>query len=100
MIRRMWIAMALLAMGCASHNVRNVDQPPYSPPHAAGLNTMMPREQTLGQSVKGAPITMQIFGDGSPTIFIMGGIHGDETTSVDLTTNLIALLQEHPEYSD
>jgi predicted deacylase len=41
---------------------------------------------------------MQIFGDGAPTIFIMGGIHGDETTSVDLTTNLIALLQEHSEF--
>ena len=43
---------------------------------------------------------MQIFGDGSPTIFILGGIHGDETTSVDLTTNLMALLQEHPEYCE
>jgi protein MpaA len=59
----------------------------------------MLREETLGKSVKGAPITMQIVGDGAPTIFILGGIHGDETTSVDLTTNLIALLQEHPEYS-
>ena len=41
---------------------------------------------------------MRIFGNGSPTVFIMGGIHGDETTSVDLTTNLIAVLQQNPAY--
>ena len=61
---------------------------------------MIPRETLLGKSVKGLPISLTIFGDGAPTIFILGGIHGDETTSVDLTTKLIALLQEHPEYSE
>jgi murein peptide amidase A len=52
----------------------------------------------LGKSVKGEPITVRIFGTGSPTVFIMGGIHGDERTSVDLTTNLIALLEKNPAY--
>src|SRR5436190_20361620 len=91
MIRRMWMAMALLATGCANHrNVAPVEQPPFSPPHAAGqTNPMTPREMLLGKSVKGAPITLTIFGDGAATIFILGGIHGDETTSVVLTTNLI-----------
>ena len=96
------MAIALLATGCASHkNVGPANQPPFSPPHAAGdTNPMTSRETLLGKSVKGAPISLTLFGDGAPTIFILGGIHGDETTSVDLTTNLIALLQQHPEYAE
>jgi murein peptide amidase A len=54
------------------------------------------REIELGTSVKGAPITLRVFGDAGPTILIMGGIHGDESTSVDLTTNLIALIEHRP----
>ena len=96
--------VAIVALGCASHDPRidetsletTIPDPPPSPVQ------MMPqsRDITLGKSVKGAPITMQIFGSGSPTVFVMGGIHGDETTSVDLTTNLIASLQKHPEQFD
>src|SRR4051794_36417898 len=58
----------------------------------------MPPELVLGKSVKGEPIGVRVFGNSEPTIFIMGGIHGDETTSVDLTTNLITTLEQNPEY--
>lgn len=58
----------------------------------------MPPELVLGKSVKGKPIGVRVFGNSVSTIFIMGGIHGDETTSVDLTTNLITTLEQNPAY--
>lgn len=50
----------------------------------------------LGQSVKNRPIELVTFGDGPINVLILGGIHGDEPTSVDLTMNLIELLKSSP----
>ncbi|HTL30533.1 MAG TPA: M14 family zinc carboxypeptidase [Tepidisphaeraceae bacterium] len=55
-----------------------------------------PRSIGLGESVKGQPIVAQVFGDGTRPVLILGGIHGDEVTSVDLTKNLIDLLKRSP----
>src|SRR5205823_2189060 len=54
----------------------------------------------LGTSVQGRPIDMLVFGNspGTPVV-VMGAIHGDETTSADLTNNLIALLKSRRELS-
>jgi protein MpaA len=51
----------------------------------------------LGQSVKGAPITMQVFGSTGPTIFFMAGIHGNEIHSVQLADKVIAWITQHPD---
>ncbi|MGD8454190.1 MAG: DUF2817 domain-containing protein [Phycisphaerae bacterium] len=55
------------------------------------------RQVVVGHSVEGRPLTLSIFGDGHPAIFIMAGIHGDEPNSVDLAEALLAFLRAHPE---
>jgi protein MpaA len=52
-----------------------------------------PRLIGLGESVKGQAIVANVFNDGPRPVLILGGIHGDEVTSVDLTRNLIDLLK-------
>ncbi len=42
----------------------------------------------LGRSVKGVPLTLEVFGDGPDRILIFGGIHGSEPTSAALATKL------------
>ncbi len=51
---------------------------------------------TIGTSVEGRPITMHRFGDGPVGTLIMGGIHGDETTAIQLAERLVELLQHEP----
>ena len=102
----MWMLCLLLPMGCQTQSEAPVEppSPPASPVQTMSIAPAIPqprvqaREILLGKSVKGEPIAVRVFGTGSPTILILGGIHGDESTSVDLTTNLIALLEAHPEY--
>src|SRR4051794_16857196 len=98
MIRRMWIVVGMVALGCAS--ARTPKKPVSPESQTTSKPSLAPSRQiTLGESVKGEPITLRIFGDeNAPVIFIMGGIHGDETTGVDLTTNLIATLEQNPGY--
>ena len=50
----------------------------------------------LGNSVEGRPLTLTIFGHGSPAVFILGGIHGDEPNSAVVAEVLIAHLRENP----
>ena len=51
----------------------------------------------LGESAQGRPIELLIFGQASTTsVLILGAIHGDETTSADLTRNLIQQLSSDP----
>jgi protein MpaA len=49
---------------------------------------------TLGRSVQGAAIKMYVFGTGSPTILIFGGIHGNEYTSAYVARNLVFVLSK------
>ena len=58
---------------------------------------VQPRRVVLGKSIEGRPIEMEIFGAGPPGVLILGGIHGDEPTSVDCTRGLIALLRSNPQ---
>jgi protein MpaA len=46
------------------------------------------RTVTLGHSVKGVPLVLEVFGDGPDRVLIFGGIHGNEPTSVTLAQSL------------
>lgn len=88
-------AMVLIMTGCVSDEV---SIPPARPPQGVERPAQIaqPRREVLGASVQGRPIEIEHFGQGTP-VLILGGIHGDEVTSVDLTRNLIILLRARPD---
>lgn len=90
-------AMAVLIMaGCVTDDVSiSSAREPQLVERPAPL--VQPRREVLGTSVQGRPIEIEHFGQGTP-VLILGGIHGDEVTSVDLTRNLIILLRARPEF--
>lgn len=92
MLRAICIVGLFSIMGCAASKKSSgssaMNEPPTVPP---------PSVVSLGHSVKGAPITMQIFGAGGRTIFIMAGIHGDESQSVELAEKLTIWIEQHPD---
>jgi len=51
----------------------------------------------FGRSVQGRPLVMHVFGDGAETVFIFGGIHGNEPTSASVASRLIEHLRNYPE---
>lgn len=51
----------------------------------------------IGESVNGQPLQLHLFGEPRDPIFIFGGIHGDEPTSVAVAIDLLFLLRENPE---
>src|SRR4051812_8409120 len=64
----------------------------------ASRPTLHAAVEPLGESVKGRPLELRRFGDPAARsrVLILGGIHGDETTTVDLTRSLIELLTADP----
>ncbi|MCS7034642.1 MAG: M14 family murein peptide amidase A [Phycisphaerae bacterium] len=84
------LTSALLMYGCAAL------QPPGDPENRQTMPDR-PRREILGTSRLGRPIEIEYFGAGSSAVLILGGIHGDEVTSVDLTRKLMARLRERPE---
>lgn len=50
----------------------------------------------MGRSVKNRPIMVQVVGQGSDTVFIMGAIHGSETAGATLVEQLSEHLRENP----
>lgn len=52
--------------------------------------------QPVYQSVRGRPITVQVFGTGTHTVLVMGGVHGDEPAGVVLVRALVRHLQTLP----
>jgi protein MpaA len=57
--------------------------------------TAQPRVTVIGTSVQSRPIPMTAFGQGDRPVLIMGGIHGDETSSVYVAQQLLAELRQH-----
>jgi murein peptide amidase A len=51
----------------------------------------------LGESVRGTPIVMDLFGDGPDRILIVGGIHGDESNGAQVAERLVDFLRARPE---
>jgi protein MpaA len=52
----------------------------------------------LGRSANGAPLTMELLGEGPETLLVVGGIHGDEPSGAEVADTLAAFLCTHPEY--
>jgi len=87
-----------LLVGCVAEQsepvaVMSAPKPAMSAPNPVMPKLTEPRLIGLGESVKGQPIVATVFNDGPRPVLILGGIHGDEVTSVDLTRNLIELLK-------
>ena len=57
-------------------------------------------EVVLGQSVQGRDLVMTILRGGPQTVLIIGGVHGNEQTSVDVANGLLELLRDRPELAD
>jgi protein MpaA len=92
MSKLLWALLPLsLLVGCVAEQSEPVMPAPASKPVIARVTE--PRLIGLGESVKGQPIVANVFNDGPRPVLILGGIHGDEVTSVDLTKNLIDLLK-------
>src|SRR5581483_2831475 len=70
--------LALMAAGCAQNVKENQAAAPETTTPISSSPMTPSREMLLGNSVKGAPISARIFGEGARTILILGGIHGDE----------------------
>jgi protein MpaA len=51
----------------------------------------------LGRSVDGVPLTMEVIGDGSDRVLVVGGTHGDEPTGAIVASRLARFLHDHPE---
>ncbi|HRK31520.1 MAG TPA: M14 family murein peptide amidase A [Tepidisphaeraceae bacterium] len=87
-----------LMVGCVDTTDfrRSASEPAASSPAVATPPRPQNRREVIGTSVEGRSIEVEVFGNGSPTILILGGIHGDEPTSVDCTRGLIAHLRANP----
>jgi protein MpaA len=93
----------LLICGCWTPS-RPLDPDSMDPDPPAPVVDMTPvhpsiaQRTTIGQSVKGKPIEMFTFsGDASTSVLIIGGIHGNEPTSVDVARGLVELLEAQPQ---
>ena len=58
--------------------------------------TPLAQHELMGRSVKGRPIMIQVLGQGSDTVFVMGAIHGDEPASATLVERLSEHLRKNP----
>jgi predicted deacylase len=73
-----------------------------APPRPRGLEhsqDVMRDDVRLGESVQGKPIDMAVLrGNGAgPAVLVIGGVHGDEPTGVDVARALLAELAAGPQ---
>jgi protein MpaA len=54
----------------------------------------------LGRSVRGAPLVMDVFGDGPDHVLVVGGMHGSEPAGAAVAERLARLIDRHPEFVD
>ena len=62
-----------------------------------GLEVPTPPALFAENSVQGRPLPYWVLGEGSATVLILGGIHGDEFTSSELSYRFLAWALEHPD---
>ena len=100
------ILMVAGAGGCAPQaQIVRSDRPPDFQPHSTrfqGLPADRARASTrctldVGYAVDGGPLTVTVFGSGPKTVLVLGGIHGDETRSVEVARFLADYLAATPE---
>ena len=88
------LLVSLILTGCASHfpEATTTTTPPAPSPAPRESSRAMP--QTIGYSVQGRPIEMYSFGavEGGRPVIVMGAIHGNETSSADVSRGLLAEL--------
>lgn len=78
--------------------LRRPPPPPQAMPvRAPVIPATAERKVLLGRSVEGRLIEMSVFGATGPSIFIFGGIHGDEPNSADVAAGLRTHLRRFPE---
>jgi protein MpaA len=58
---------------------------------------MIPKQVTIGRTVKDRPILIQVVGQGADTALIMGAIHGDEPIGTTLVEQLGKHLRDNPQ---
>jgi predicted deacylase len=94
----MWITMA--CAGCPPLNrQRDIAAPAPTPPPNALPDRPPVRfdHVVLGRSVQGRDLVMTVLRGGPESVLVIGGIHGNEQTSVDVASALLDLLREQPE---
>jgi len=96
----MWLLLAGLVIGGCRAPSGQLDpdsldpNPPQPVVEMTPVQTRVAQRSTIGRSVKGKPIEMFTFpGDASSPVLIIGGIHGNEPTSVDVARGLVELLE-------
>lgn len=87
-----WVFLCcVLLSGCASHFPNE-----GKTSSRISTSTRQPQAvpQTIGHSVQGRPIEMYCFGavEGGRPVLVMGAIHGNETSSADVSRGLLAEL--------
>ncbi len=94
----MILAVCILS-GCVAHDA--IEPAVQSKPRAARMGipsgTARPRVTVIGSSVENRAIPMTTFGQGDRPVLVMGGIHGDETSSVYVAQQLLLELRHHPQ---
>jgi hypothetical protein len=86
-MKKMMLIMLLAVAGCASN-----DAPTRPPTQDAAVA----RPQTIGYSVQGRPIELHTLVKGDRPVLVMGAIHGDETTSENVSRGLLNELRRDP----
>jgi murein peptide amidase A len=101
------LAWSMVLSGCGEYAKPTIVEPAhpvYTAPAPAPAPVRKPaptmRIETVGRSVQGTSIKMYVFGNGSPSILIFGGIHGDEYTSAFVAKNLVFVLSKDPSLCD
>lgn len=54
----------------------------------------------LGESIEGRPIDLHVFGETPRPVLVIGGIHGDESSSAFVAERLVEHLRDHPDLWD
>jgi len=94
------------ADGCAPQaQIVRPDQPVDYQPHSTQLQgrpadmALASTRRTLdvGRSADGGTLAVEVFGSGPKTVLVLGGIHGDETRSVEVARLLADYLAANPE---
>ena len=87
--------LLICCAGCPSFDrARSVAEPVERTPPPPPVRF---EEVVLGQSVQGRDLVMTILRGGPESLLIIGGVHGNEQTSVDVASGLLELLRDQPE---
>ena len=90
------LLIATDATGCARRPGGAAPKMTGTVPGAVQPPRPEPRTVLLGNSVKGEPITMHVFGDGPDVTLIFCAIHGDETTAAYVGRKLLDEFRQYP----